>query len=394
MYKNIMHRWRLPAGKWRFTLPLALLLTVFLDEWVFGARETAWPLIRDDLNLSYDQIGWLIGVPNIVGLVIEPLYGMIADTPRRRWLMLMGGAAYAVFAVLFALSGSFIGLFLMTVGLGSASGALVSVGEAALVDADPTRREQNLARWGVAGSAGMIAGTISLAAGGVIGLGWRGLFVWFGVMAAGVTFALWPFRDRLRGGRETVEDEEDAEPNAGHWARWAILLVFSDFMLDVLFGYLALYFVDVVGIDAGGASLAILVWTGVGILGDLALVPLLERVRGVVYLRWSALATAGVFPLFLLVPGVIPKVILLGILGALNAGWYVVLKAGLYGSLPGQAGRVVIISSGIGALSALTPLALGALAARVSLEPALWLLWIAPFVILFGLPRRRAVIEA
>lgn len=31
---------------------LSLLAIEFLDEFVFGAREAAWPLIRTDLGLS------------------------------------------------------------------------------------------------------------------------------------------------------------------------------------------------------------------------------------------------------------------------------------------------------------------------------------------------------
>ena len=38
-----------------------LLVIEFLDEFVFGAREAAWPLIRDDLGLTYAQIGLLLG---------------------------------------------------------------------------------------------------------------------------------------------------------------------------------------------------------------------------------------------------------------------------------------------------------------------------------------------
>ena len=74
--------------------------------------------------------------------------------------------------------------------------------------------------------------------------------------------------------------------------RWLTLLQFSDLMLDVLHGFLALYFVDVVGLSGGGAALAILVWTGIGLLGDAAMIPLLERVEGVRYVRASAAATS------------------------------------------------------------------------------------------------------
>ena len=62
--------------------------------------------------------------------------------------------------------------------------------------------------------------------------------------------------------------------------RWLLLLEFSDLMLDVFYGFLALYFVDVAGFSTGNAALAVAVWTGVGLPGDFLLIPLLERVRG------------------------------------------------------------------------------------------------------------------
>ncbi|HEX6606012.1 MAG TPA: MFS transporter, partial [Chloroflexia bacterium] len=63
---------------------LTLLVVEFLDEFVFGAREAAWPLIRDDLGLSYAQVGVLLGLPNIVGNLVEPVLGILGDVWRRR----------------------------------------------------------------------------------------------------------------------------------------------------------------------------------------------------------------------------------------------------------------------------------------------------------------------
>ena len=42
---------------------LHCLLIEFLDEFIFGVREAAWPQIRSDLQLSYAQIGLLLGLP-------------------------------------------------------------------------------------------------------------------------------------------------------------------------------------------------------------------------------------------------------------------------------------------------------------------------------------------
>ena len=50
--------------------------------------------------------------------------------------------------------------------------------------------------------------------------------------------------------------------------RWLTLLEFSDLMLDVMLGFLALYFVDVAGATFEQAALAVTVWTVVGLAGD------------------------------------------------------------------------------------------------------------------------------
>ena len=95
--------------------------------------------------------------------------------------------------------------------------------------------------------------------------------------------------------------------------RWLSLLECSDLMLDILLGYLALYFVDVVGVTAPQAGLAVAVWMGVGLLGSLVLIPLLERMPGLRYLRISAALALVLFPAFLLVPGFGPKMARLGL---------------------------------------------------------------------------------
>ena len=70
------------------------LLIEFIDELVFGVGETAWPLIRDDLNLSYTQIGLLLSLPGIIAAFIEPFIGILGDVWRRRLLILGGGILF------------------------------------------------------------------------------------------------------------------------------------------------------------------------------------------------------------------------------------------------------------------------------------------------------------
>jgi len=172
--------------------------------------------------------------------------------------------------------------------------------------------------------------------------------------------------------------------------RWLALLEFSDLMLDVLLGFLALYLVDVGGATPAQAGLAVAVWTGVGLLGDFALIPLLERVRGLRYLRWSALIELLLFPAMLLTPDFTLKLVLLGMLGFFNSGWYAILQAQLYEALPGQSGVALVAKNLSGLVAGLIPLVLGLAAQHWGLGTAIWLLLAGPIVLLIGLRNVRA----
>ena len=130
-------------------------------------------------------------------------------------------------------------------------------------------------------------------------------------------------------------------------------------------------------------------WTAVGLAGDFLLIPLLERVAGLRYLRWSAAAELLLFPAFLLVPNLWPKLVVLGLLGLFNAGWYSILTAQLYDTMPGQSGAVLAVSNIFGLIGGLIPVGLGLVAERLDLAVTMWLLLLGPVALLLGLPARR-----
>jgi FSR family fosmidomycin resistance protein-like MFS transporter len=133
------------------------------------------------------------------------------------------------------------------------------------------------------------------------------------------------------------------------------------------------------------ASVAVAVWTGAGLLGDFALIPLLDRVRGLRYLRVSALLELVLFPAMLLAPGFAPKVVLLGLLGFFNAGWYAILQAQLYAALPGRSGTALAVKNVSGIAASVVPLALGLVAERWGLGATMWLLLAGPVALVVGL---------
>jgi FSR family fosmidomycin resistance protein-like MFS transporter len=395
--------------KWfRFspTIILTLLLIEFLDEFVFGAREAAWPLIRSDLDLTYLQIGLVLGIPGIVSSVVEPFIGILGDIWKRRSLILGGGVIYTLALLLVAGSQNFIWILVAFMLMYPASGAFVSLSQAALMDAQPDRHEQNMARWTLAGSLGIVIGPILLWGFAMLGWNWRPLFAALACLTIAILLLSW--RTSALKQKGSIDDEESQLTASSLWngivsafrslgrrevLRWLILLQFADLMLDILHGYLALYFVDVAGMEPAQAALGVGIWTGASLVSDFLLIPLLERVSSLRYLRVSALLTMLIYPAFLLIDNWALKLILIGILGILNAGWYAIPKGHLYSAMPGQSGTVMTLTNLFGFVGAFIPLGIGWAALQFGLDNAIWLLLLGPTLLLFGIPRFRSRIN-
>jgi FSR family fosmidomycin resistance protein-like MFS transporter len=399
---------------------------------VDGAKGAALPLIRHDLGLSYEQVGLLASVPLLLGGVLELPLGVLAGDGRRRRMAILGGGILFVLTMLGVASAHSFGVLLVAfIAFYPASGAFVSLTQAEIMDAWPDRQAQHMVRWDLAGSAGALAGplllTVVLAAGG----GWRAAF---GALAAisGLTW-LGTFLRRPAGlpagaeageaaeevdaaeaaekidAAEEVEKIEAAEARA--WARlswrergretvaalrnwgtlrWLLLTEVANLLVDVFTGFLALYLVDVVHLAPAVAALAIAIRLGAALAGDAALIVILERVGDLTVLRVSAVAAALLYPGFLLVPGLVPKLVALAVLSAATAMWYPILQARLYGSLPGRSSVAVTLSSAAGLAGGLGPLAVGLAAQGLGLSWALAGLVFVPVAVLVLPGRERA----
>ena len=381
-------------------LVLGLLLIEFLDEFFFGALEAAWPLIRDDLSLTYLQIGLLLSVPRIWGSVAGVVLGILGDVWKRRALIIGGGLLFV--ASLFIISGS-VSFAMLMAGLlifNPASGAFVGLSQATLMDHDTSRYEQNMARWTFAGAAGVALGALALGGALEFGMGWRELVVATAVVAALTLLVALklPLGGASSGGGSYPTPSELRSGILGALSalrrlpvlRWLILLEMANLMGDWLLSYLALYFVDVAGASETQAALGVALWTGVGLLGDFLLIPLLERVRGLTYLRYSVLAELVLFVAFLVVPGVWPKFVIVSLLGFWNAGWYSILQAQMYKEMPGKSGTVMAVNDVSSLVSGLVPLVVGLAARSWGLGAAMWLFLAGPVALLVGIPRQRS----
>jgi len=122
MYRVLRRRFRSVGS-----LMMVMLVITFLDEFAFGTREAAWPLMRADLGLSYTQIGILIGLPTLTSGLIEPLWGIFSTMGYRKQLVIMGGIVFTLSLFAFAFTPSFNILLITEILLYPASGAFVGL---------------------------------------------------------------------------------------------------------------------------------------------------------------------------------------------------------------------------------------------------------------------------
>jgi FSR family fosmidomycin resistance protein-like MFS transporter len=388
---------------------LVALSVEFVDELVDGTQSAALPLIRSSLALSYTQIGLLAAVPLLLGSLLELPVGLLSgDASRRRRLILGGGAVFTASLAVAAVAHSFWVLLVALVIFYPASGAFVGLTQSALMDADPGRRAQHMARWNLAGSAGAVAGPGVLVVAIAIGGSWRLAYLLLSgaaalacltVVRSGPTRVGKPRPDRSPepGDQDRPGPADDSVPlrqaigalRRGDVRRWLLLLQIEDLLLDVFSGFLALYLVAVAHASPAQAALGVAIRLAAGLAGDVLTIWLLERRGSAAILRASAVTAMVAYPAFLAVPGLVPKLVILAVLSVATAPWYPIIAAGLYQSLPGRSGVAVSLTSAASLLGALGPLAVGLLAQRFGLAWAVTGLAVAPAVIFLAVPPAR-----
>jgi FSR family fosmidomycin resistance protein-like MFS transporter len=384
------------------SLAFLFLLIEFFDELNFGVEGAALPALRSDLRLSYAQIGLLLGLPAIVNTLIEPVLMLLGDTRWRKQIMLGGGLAIslALLAVAAApLTPQPFGVLMLAMIVAyPASGAFVTLAQATLMDLNPGREAQMMARWTVAGSLGNLIGPLLLAGGFALGWGWRWAYVTLAGACLLLVFLTWAHKLPARahpnedqGGnpdslRRLLGGLKDAVRNP-RLLRWMALLQLSDLLLDVLTGYLALYFTDVSGFSKANTSLLLSGVMLAGLVSNIILIPLLERIPGRTLVRLSAAAVIPLYAAWLLLPWAWAKVGLIILIKLGTIGWYEVLQGEAYAAVPGRSGTMMAINSLVGVLGGGIAWLVGWVAAQAGLPAAMWLLLLGPVCLVLFVPR-------
>jgi FSR family fosmidomycin resistance protein-like MFS transporter len=383
----------------RGILPLTylLLLIEFFDELNYGIGNAALPAIRSDLGLSYTQIGLLLGLPGILNTFIEPVLMLLGDTRYRKRIIIAGGIVIVLSLVAIASTQDFfVVLLAMVIGF-PASGAFVSLSQATLMDLHPGRESQMMARWTVSGSVANLIGPLVLAAGFALGFGWRWAFLGMAVLCLMLVGFTWvkQFPSITEVESSPFSRKDVGKLITGFWdalrnptlMRWMVLLQFSDLLLDVLTGYLPLYFTDVTGMSFTQASLMMSILMLVGLISNIMLIPILERFPGRKVVRLSAALSGVLYAAWLLTPWLWAKIGLVILIRLVTMGWYEVLQGEAFATIPGRSGTVMATNSIMGLLGGVIAFFVGWIAAQAGLPAAMWLLLAGPFCLVLFVPK-------
>jgi FSR family fosmidomycin resistance protein-like MFS transporter len=402
-----MHKHTLPRSNGRlanlfrgtYSLTFLFLLIEFFDEFVYAVGGTARPSLRLDLGLSYAQIGILLGLPAALNTLLEPVLMLLGDTRWRKQLVIAGGLGMALSAALVAGAQSFPVLLLAEIISFPSSGAFVTLSQATLMDLNPGREPHMMARWSVSGALANLIAPLILAGGFALAFGWRWMYAALAVWGLGLALvtAFRPFPVHMRA---------DPEAQAGRgsilrglfrnlWKavrnlsllRWLGLLEVSDLLLDVFSGYVALYFADVIGLNAVQTSLALSLIMLVSLIDDLALIPLLERFAGRAIVRFTAAWAVLAYSAFLLVPWPLVKIGLALLVRLTTLGWYPVLEGEAYAAAQGRSGTMKAVQSLGGLAAGVIAGLIGWVAGLAGLQTAMWILLLGPLCLAAFVPR-------
>lgn len=373
-------------------LRTTLLSVALLDELIAGFPVIGLPLIRDQLGLSYTQIGLLFGIAGMVAMLLEPIINLLSDRgSKRSWIVisaLIGAAGF----LLKGLAWNFAMLLIAFVITSPANSATVGLSQAALIDQQPQESTRAMTRWTLAGSFGDILAPLVVTLVVALHGGWPAL-CW---ITAGVWLWTALSLGLQRFPRPIVASDEDAAQQAPLISglrealrdpallRWATLSIIPSMVDEIFLGFAALYMRDILHASQNSIDLAI----GLGLIGSLLSLLCLERIA------WFR----RIAPQHFLVGAAC--VVLLGVVGFLSlhniwcaavtlfiinlgaAGWYPIAKAQAYARFPGRSGTVRAVISLGGPFEVALPGIVGIVAGSFGIVAGVGILALAPVFIL------------
>ena len=366
-----------------------------------GALSAVLPFVKAAHGLTYAQVGTLVLVSMITSSIVQPVFGFLADRAARPWLvpaaLLLSGAGIALTGV----ATGYQALMALIVIMGFGVAAYHPEGYRTATSVAGERKATALSWFSLGGNVGFASGPL-LAAFLIttFGLGGMlGMLVPCAIMTVAVVSML-PAMSRASAREHAAAREVRgvSMPKA-----MALLVAIGSLRSWSSMGFatfVPFYFVEYLNADPGMVGAVLFVYLGSGAVGTVLAGPIADRWGARPLVQWAFLAVIPFGALFLLVDGLVLRLLTLGIFGALLTSTFSVSVVLGQAYLPRHAGMasglMVGLAMGTGGVAITL---LGWLADRWGVPAALWvsaLLPITGFVAARFLPapRDREIVAA
>ena len=333
---------------------LAVALGHFLNDLMQSLIPAAYPLLKDNLALSFAQVGLITFVFQGTASILQPLVGLYTDRRPLPYAMAVGMASTGIGLVLLARAESFgqILLAVALIGLGSSIFHPEASRIARLAAGMRPGFAQSLFQ--VGGNAGSAIGP--LAAAFVVMQRGQLSIEWFAAVALAGMALLWGVgrwyvavgaaRAHARKSRARA-----ATPLPVATVRLGIilliLLMISKFVYSVsLSSYYTFYLIEQYGLSVGQSQLCLFIFLASVAVGTIIGGPIGDRIGRRRVILWSIL---GILPLTLLVPWLplVPSVIAVSLAGLILASAFPAMVVYAQDLMPHSTGMVAGLLFGL-----------------------------------------------
>jgi FSR family fosmidomycin resistance protein-like MFS transporter len=345
-----------------------------------GALSAVLPFVKGAHGLTYAQVGTLVFVSMVTSSIVQPAFGYLADRAARRWLLpaalLLSGAGIALTGI----ATGYQALLALIVIMGLGVAAYHPEGYRTATSVAGERKATALSWFSLGGNVGYASGPLlaaflitSFGLGGTLGL-----LVPSAIMTLAIVGML-PSMSRAT----TPATAAIGRPHGASMPKaMALLVAIGSLRSWSSMGFatfVPFYFVDYLKADPGMVGAVLFVFLGSGALGTVLAGPIADRWGARALVQWAFLAVIPFGVLFLLVDGLLLRLLTLGIFGALLTSTFSVSVVLGQAYLPRHAGMaaglMVGLAMGTGGVAVTI---LGWLADRWGVPAALWVSALLP----------------
>jgi MFS transporter, DHA2 family, multidrug resistance protein len=126
-----------PAGHGRRTIVAAAFMTTYMQALNISVPNAALPHMQGTLSMADDEVGWIFNAYIAAGAVVMPMSSWLAARYGRKKVLLFSLAVFAIGLILDTLATTPLQIVLARVVQGAASGPLIPLSAAILLDTSP-----------------------------------------------------------------------------------------------------------------------------------------------------------------------------------------------------------------------------------------------------------------